>query len=127
MPPLAMMIPDNTNIGTARRGKLSRPPSMERTTNVPLAVNEGSKVPGSTDAIPREMETGIAITRQITKIINTTTAGMYYSFLHTVFHSITHLCRILTAARRKPARGAACTRYMGMPRAGLVCPVAMAK
>ena len=34
-----MIIPDNTNIGTASNGKLSIPPSIERMTNVPLAVN----------------------------------------------------------------------------------------
>lgn len=46
-----MIIPDNTNIGTASNGKLSIPPSMERMTNCPLAVNDGSNAPGSTDTI----------------------------------------------------------------------------
>ena len=53
------------------------PPNMERITNCPEAVKEGSKAPGSTDTIPREMDTGIAMTRHITKIINTTTADMF--------------------------------------------------
>ena len=51
--------------------------NMERITNCPEAVKEGSKAPGSTDTIPREMDTGIAMTRHITKIINTTTADMF--------------------------------------------------
>ena len=48
-----MIIPDNTNIGTASNGKLSIPPSIERMTNVPLAVNDGSNAPGSTDNDPK--------------------------------------------------------------------------
>lgn len=122
-----MMIPDNTNMGTASRGKLSSPPSMERITKVPLAVKEGSKAPGSTDAIPREMETGIAITRQITKSRNTTTAGITYSFPQTRFHSITQRYRIRMAVRENPTKGAACTRYIGRPKAGLTCPVRIAE
>ena len=82
MPPLAMMIPESTNIGTARSGKLSIPPSMERITNCPLAVKDGSKAPGRTDAIVSAIDTGMAMIRQITNKINTTAAGMLFLLSH---------------------------------------------
>ena len=74
-----MIIPDNTNIGTASNGKLSIPPSIERMTNVPLAVNDGSNAPGSTDTIPRAIEIGIAMIKQTKKSKNTTAADIYLS------------------------------------------------
>ena len=48
-------------------GNYQIPPSIERMTNVPLAVNDGSNAPGSTDTIPRAIEIGIAMIRQIKK------------------------------------------------------------
>jgi hypothetical protein len=37
--------------------------------------------PGSTATIPREIDTGIAMTRHITNNIKTTAADIYFSFL----------------------------------------------
>lgn len=68
IPPLAIIIPDNTNIGTAISGKLSIPPTIERTMNCPLAVKLGSNIPGSMEAITNDRDIGIAINMQIAKI-----------------------------------------------------------
>ena len=49
----------------------------------PTAVNDGSNAPGSTDTIPRAVEIGIAMIRQIKKSKNTTAADIYFPpFLH---------------------------------------------
>ena len=80
MPPLAMIMPDSTNMGTASRGKESRPLNMERMRNLALTVKEGSNTTGSADAMPREMDTGMAMTRQMIKIKNSS-ATIYPSSL----------------------------------------------
>ena len=67
-----MMIPANTNMGTANSGKLSIPPNMERITKLPLAVKLGSNKPGNTATMPNEIDIGTAINKQMAKIINTT-------------------------------------------------------
>ena len=71
-----MMIPERTNIGTARSGKESRPPNMARIRYLAPTVKDGSNTDGRTDVIPRVMDTGTAITSKTTKIINTTTTGL---------------------------------------------------
>ena len=102
MPPLAIIMPESTNMGTAMSGKLSIPPTMERITNCPLAVKEGSNAPGSTDAIPRDIETGIARSIDIMNIIIMTRDDInfllcswqsLYSFLwSSILQSTSELC-----------------------------------
>ena len=44
MPPLAMMIPESTNIGTASSGKLSSPPNIALMRYFAPTVNDGSNI-----------------------------------------------------------------------------------
>lgn len=76
MPPFAMMIPDNTNIGTASSGKESRPPNIARIRYLAPTVKEGSQMEGRTDVIPSVIDTGTAMTSNKTKMINKTTTGI---------------------------------------------------
>ena len=76
MPPLAMMIPERTNIGTASSGKESSPPNMARIRYLAPTVKDGSNTDGSTDVIPRVIDTGTAMTSNATKIRNNTTTGI---------------------------------------------------
>ena len=71
-----MMMPDNTNIGTASSGKESRPPNMARIRYLAPTVKEGSHTDGRTDVIPRVIDTGTAMTSSKTKMINKTTTGI---------------------------------------------------
>ena len=73
-----MIIPDRTNIGTASSGKESSPPNMARIRYLALTVKDGSNMEGSTDAIPSEIDTGIAITSAMANIINKTTTGIRF-------------------------------------------------
>ena len=66
-------------MGTANNGKLSSPPNMDRIKYFAPTVNDGSNTPGNAETIPSEIETGIAITRAMAKIINTTTTGIINS------------------------------------------------
>ena len=107
-----MIIPDNTNIGTASNGKLSIPPSIERITNCPLAVNDGSNAPGSTDTIPRAIEIGIAMIKQTKKSKNTTAADIYFSSFSsslriTILNSMIQRWMIRNATKTKLNSGAA--------------------
>ena len=76
IPPFAMMMPDKTNIGTASRGKESSPPNMARIRYLAPTVKDGSKTEGRTEAIPRVIDTGIAMTSSTTKITNKRAAGI---------------------------------------------------
>ena len=44
---------------------------LQKNSNCPEAVKDGSKAPGRTDAIPNAIDTGIAITRHTTNMMNT--------------------------------------------------------
>ena len=44
MPPLAMMMPERTNIGTASSGKLSSPPNIALMRYFAPTVNDGSNI-----------------------------------------------------------------------------------
>ena len=77
MPPFAIMIPDRTNIGTARSGKESRPPNMARIKYFAPTVKDGSQTDGRTDVIPSVMDTGIAMISPMTKMINNNATGIY--------------------------------------------------
>jgi TRAP-type C4-dicarboxylate transport system permease small subunit len=63
-------------IGTASRGKESSPPNMARIRYLAPTVKDGSKTEGRTEAIPRVIDTGIAMTSSTTKITNKRAAGI---------------------------------------------------
>lgn len=52
-PALGLMIPDRTNMGTARSGKLSSPAEHGRIRYLAPTVKDGSKMCGSTAVIPK--------------------------------------------------------------------------
>ena len=62
-------MPDRTNMGTASKGKESRPPNIARIRYFAPTVKDGSKTDGSTDVIPSVIDTGIAMTSPITNMI----------------------------------------------------------
>ena len=74
-----MMIPDRTNIGTAKRGKESSPPNMARTIYFAPTVNDGSASEGSTDVIPRAIPTGMAMMSSRTKMMKRIPIDIYTS------------------------------------------------
>ena len=77
IPPLAINIPENINIGTAKRGKLSKPPNIDLTIYLALTVNEESSIPGNIDTIPKDIDIGIAIIKHIKNIKNITPVIIY--------------------------------------------------
>lgn len=62
--PCDISTPASTNIGTANKGKLSMPPTIDLTTKVALAVKESSTAPGNTDTMPSDTATGMANARK---------------------------------------------------------------
>ena len=76
------MMPERTNIGTARSGKLSSPPNIALMRYFAPTVNDGSKMCGNTAVIPSVMPTGIAIIRNTTNSMNNNPTGMATPFRH---------------------------------------------
>ena len=74
---MAIIMPDRTNMGTASKGKESRPPNIARIRYFAPTVKDGSKTDGSTDVIPSVIDTGIAMTSPITNMIKSNTTGIY--------------------------------------------------
>ena len=77
-----------------------------------VAVNDGSNAPGSTDTIPRAIEIGIAMIRQIKKSKNTTAADIYFSSFSsplriTILNSMIQRWTIRNATKTKLNSGAA--------------------
>jgi hypothetical protein len=69
-PPRAIIIPDNMNMGTARIGKLSTPPSILRIISCAFAGNDGLTALGRTASIPSTALMGMAAAMPIAKIRN---------------------------------------------------------
>ena len=75
-----MIMPERTNIGTARSGKLSSPPNIALMRYLAPTVNDGSNICGNTAVIPSVMPTGIAIIRNTTNSMNNNPTGMATPF-----------------------------------------------
>ena len=100
-PPFAINTPDSTNIGTARSGKESIPPNIERMTYSADTVKFGFKIVGAKDTIVKVAEIGTDNNKRRINNRKTTAANilfslpwiLIYDFL--MFHQVCNILHLI--------------------------------